>query len=64
MARPKASMGNKTVRKISKVGRGATYSLSLPIEAIKRFGWKERQKLTVQVDLKNKKLIIRDWKGR
>jgi bifunctional DNA-binding transcriptional regulator/antitoxin component of YhaV-PrlF toxin-antitoxin module len=53
----------KPVRKITKVA-GRSYSISLPMEAIKEFGWKEKQKLTVQVDLKNKKLIIRDWKGK
>jgi hypothetical protein len=61
--RPKASLSAKPVRKITKVA-GRSYSISLPMEAIKEFGWKEKQKLTVQVDLKNKKLIIRDWKGK
>lgn len=61
--KPKATPGKKPIRKLTKVG-GASYALSLPMDAIKRFGWKERQKLTVEVDLKNKKLIIRDWKGK
>ena len=62
MARPKATSGKKQVRKLTKVGGGASYSL--PVEIIRKFKWKEKQKLTVTVDLKNKKLIIRDWKGR
>ena len=53
---------SKPVRKLTKVGSGKSYAISLPHAVIKRFGWKERQKLTVTVDLKNKKLIIRDWK--
>ena len=53
--------GGKPMRKLTKVG-GVSYAVALPIAAIKQFGWKEHQKLTVQVDLKNKKLIIRDWK--
>jgi antitoxin component of MazEF toxin-antitoxin module len=61
MAVSKQKPGKKPVRKLTKVG-GASYALALPMAAIKRFGWKERQKLTVEVDLKNKKLIIRDWK--
>jgi len=64
MARPKASTGKKSVRKLTKVGGGHSYSLALPVEIIRKFKWKERQKLTVTVDLKNKKLVIRDWKGR
>lgn len=63
MSRPKATAGKKQVRKLTKVG-GASYSLALPVEIIRKFKWKERQKLTVTVDLKNKKLVIRDWKGR
>ena len=64
MARPKATSGKKQVRKLTKVGGGASYSLALPVEIIRKFKWKEKQKLTVTVDLKNKKLVIRDWKGR
>jgi len=52
----------KPVRKLTKIGGGKSYSISLPVTAIKRFGWKERQKLTVTADLKNKRFIIRDWK--
>ncbi len=55
---------SKPVRKLTKIGGGKSYAIALPRAAIKRFGWKERQKLTVTVDLKNKKLVIRDWKGR
>ena len=61
MARPKKSTAKKQVRKLEKTGRGGSYTLALPVEAIRKFKWKERQKLTVTVDLKNKKLIIRDW---
>ena len=64
MARPKASTGKRQIRKLTKVGGGGSYSLALPVEIIRKFKWKERQKLTVTVDLKNKKLVIRDWKGR
>ena len=63
MKQAKRTVGKKQVRKLTKVG-GKTYSLALPVEIIRKFKWKERQKLTVTVDLKNKKLIIRDWKGR
>jgi len=64
MARPKATSGKKRVRKLTKVGGGKSYALALPVEIIRKFKWKEKQKLTVTVDLKNKKLVIRDWKGR
>jgi len=64
MARPKASTGKRQIRKLTKVGGGGSYSLALPVEIIRKFKWKERQKLTVTVDLKNKKLVIRDWKKK
>jgi hypothetical protein len=64
MARPKSTTGKKQVRKLTKVGGGKSYSIALPVEVIRKFKWKERQKLTVTVDLKNKKLVIRDWKGK
>lgn len=52
----------KNIRKLAKVGGGNTYSLTLPIDAIREFGWQEKQKVVVEVDLKNKCLIIKDWK--
>jgi predicted Ser/Thr protein kinase len=58
----KRKVGKKVIRKLGKVGGGRSYSVALPVEVIRKFKWKERQKLTVTVDLKNKKLIIRDWK--
>jgi bifunctional DNA-binding transcriptional regulator/antitoxin component of YhaV-PrlF toxin-antitoxin module len=52
----------RNVRKLTKVGGGATYSITLPIEDVRELGWKEKQKLTVELDKKNKRFIIRDWK--
>jgi len=52
---------DKNIRKLAKVGGGATYSVTLPIDAIREFGWQEKQKVVVEVDLKNKRLIIKDW---
>ena len=54
--------GEQNIRKLAKVGGGVTYSITLPIEAIRNFGWQEKQKLEIEVDNKNKRLIIRDWK--
>lgn len=52
---------DKNVRKLAKVGGGSSYSLTLPIDAIREFGWKEKQKVVIEVDSENKRLIIRDW---
>lgn len=53
---------NRNIRKLSRVGGGTSYSLTLPIEAVRAFGWKEKQKLVIEIDKKKRKIVIRDWK--
>lgn len=53
---------DKNIRKLSKVGGGATYAITLPIDVIREFGWKEKQKLVIEADKGRKRLIIKDWK--
>ena len=60
MARKK--LENRNIRKLYRVGNGKTYSLTLPIEAIREFNWQKKQKVEVEIDKKNKQLIIKDWK--
>jgi len=50
----------KNIRKITKMGLGRTMGLTLPIEIIKKLGWKEHQKVVVK--LRGKEIIIKDWK--
>ena len=52
----------RNIRKLAKVGGGATYSITLPIDDVREMGWREKQKLVVTLDKKNKRFIIRDWK--
>lgn len=52
----------KNIRKLCKVGGGATYSITLPIDIIREFGWQKKQKIIVKADKKNKYIIIKDWK--
>jgi len=58
MARKK--LDERNVRKLSKVGRGRTMSVTLPIEFMRELKWREKQK--VVVTKKGSKLIIEDWK--
>ena len=51
----------RRVRKLSRVGRGRTYSITLPIEVIRQFKWQEKQKLVLEIDAKKKRIIIKDW---
>lgn len=53
------SIKEKNIRKITKVG-GKSFSITFPIEIIKKLGWREKQKVTV--NLRGKKVVTEDWK--
>lgn len=36
------------IRNLTKIGGGSSYAITIPIEAIRELGWKEKQKLTVK----------------
>ena len=57
MARRK--LKEKNIRKITKVGGGRSYGLTIPMEMIKDLKWRERQKVTVT--RRGKKITIKDW---
>ena len=52
---------NELIRKLSKVGK-TSYSITLPINIIRQFKWRERQKLIIEVDEAGKSIVIRDLK--
>ena len=52
------------MRKLAKVGGGATYAITLPIEAIREFEWQEKQKLEILIDRRKKRIIIKDWEPK
>ncbi|MBU1179567.1 hypothetical protein KJ885_01345 [Patescibacteria group bacterium] len=52
---------DEQIRKLQRVGNGA-YSITLPINDMRELKWKENQKLTVELDKRGKRFIIRDWK--
>lgn len=52
-------MNSKNIRKLTRMGK-RSIGITLPIEAVREFGWKERQKVVVKVH--QKKIIISDWK--
>jgi len=55
-------INKRNIRSLIKVASGHSYGITLPIEVIREFRWKERQKLQLFIDKKNKKIIIKDWK--
>jgi hypothetical protein len=60
MAQRKLSQQN--IRKLTKIGAGRSYGITIPISFIRELEWKERQKLVVEFDKKRRVLKIRDWK--
>jgi len=50
----------KSIRKISTSGHSR--AITLPLDFLKKLKWKEKQKISIELDLANKKLVIRDWK--
>lgn len=54
------SYKERNVRKITK--NGTSHSVSIPVEILKKLGWREKQKVTVK--LYRKKVIISDWKPK
>lgn len=59
---PRRKVENKNVRSLTRKGRkGASYAITLPIEVVRRWRWKNRQKLQLTIDDKKKRIIIEDW---
>ncbi len=58
-----ANYKTKKIRKLTKVASGSSYSITLPKDVIKKFRWRERQKLQLEIDEKRKQILIKDWVG-
>ena len=59
MARRK--LEDRNLRSLTKVAGGTSYAVTLPMEYVKKLGWRAKQKL--EVKLYQDRLIIRDWEG-
>ena len=55
----KRSLTEKPVRKLTRMGGGRSLGITLPIEFIRKLGWRERQKLTIT--LRGKEIVVKDW---
>jgi len=55
----KRPQNENSIRKLTKLGK-KSLCVTIPIEIIREFGWRERQKLVVKKF--GKKIIIEDWK--
>lgn len=50
----------RNIRSLTKVAGGSSYGITLPMEYIRKLGWRAKQKL--EVKLYQDRIIIRDWK--
>ncbi len=57
MARRKLS--EKNIRKLTKMGGGKSFGITLPIEMVRELKWRERQKISVRKF--GQKIILQDW---
>jgi antitoxin component of MazEF toxin-antitoxin module len=56
---PAKSVSTANTRKLMRLGK-TSLCVTLPMEYIKKLGWREKQKVTVE--LKGKSMVIKDWK--
>ncbi|HBB49323.1 TPA: hypothetical protein DEQ22_00805 [Candidatus Nomurabacteria bacterium] len=50
----------RNIRKITR--NGTSHSVSIPVEFLKKLGWKERRKVVVK--LRGKTLTVKDWEPK
>lgn len=53
---------DKNVRSLVRVSSGKSYAITLPVDVVRRWKWQNHQKLRLEVDEKNRRIILRDWK--
>ena len=56
----KSKSNKKNIRKLTKMGGGRSFGITLPIDMLKELKWKEHQKLIVKKS--GSRFIIKDWK--
>jgi len=60
---PRRRIKEKNIRKITKVGK-KSYAVTLPIDIIRKWRWKEKQKVELKINEKKKTITISDWKPK
>ena len=53
----------KFIMKLRRVSTHS-YAVTIPKELIKKFGWRERQKLELSFGGRKAEIIVRDWKKK
>ena len=56
---PRRKLSEQNIRKITKMGGGKSYGITIPIQYLRQLKWRERQKVVVKK--RGKRIIIEDW---
>ena len=59
MARRKIE--DRNIRSLTKMSGGTSYGITIPMEYIRKLGWRSKQKLEVR--MYGDRIIVRDWEG-
>lgn len=59
MARRKIQ--DRNIRSLNKVSNGKSYTVTIPIDVVRRWRWKNHQKLFLRTNEKKRQIIIEDW---
>jgi len=60
---PRRKIKEKNIRKITKIGM-KSYAVTLPIDIIRKWRWKEKQKVELKMNEKKKIITISDWEPK
>jgi len=54
-------LNERNIRSLTRTSGGRSYSVTIPVEYVRKLKWRGRQKLVVR--MYRKKVIIEDWEG-
>jgi len=54
------SLAEREIRSLTKASGGRSYTVTIPLEYIKKLKWRAKQKL--EVTMYRDRIIIKDWK--
>jgi len=58
---PRARTSHKNVRKLTKMGSGRSYGITIPIGMVRSLGWRAHQRLELRMN--GQKIQIADYKN-
>ncbi len=52
-------LGQRNIRSLTKASGGRSYTVTIPLEYVKKLKWRAKQKL--EVSLSDQTIVIKDW---